>query len=125
VGLLEVGQIMEVLQKHAKGARPHFFDDPSIDKVLAMLMALAGEVSVLHDRQDTVERLLEEQGLLRRETIDQYQPSSDVMKERDRWRAIYLQQILRILDAEISGAESNDTSKEWQAVIDSVVSPAS
>jgi hypothetical protein len=90
-----------------------------------MLMALAGEVSVLHDRQDTVERLLEEQGLLRRETIDQYQPSSDVMKERDRWRAIYLQQILRILDAEISGAESNDTSKEWQAVIDSVVSPAS
>lgn len=41
----------------ARGRRPYFFDDPNVDKLLAMIMALAGEVSVLRERLDTHERL--------------------------------------------------------------------
>ena len=41
----------------AKGRRPYFFDDPDIDKLLAMIMALVGEVSVMRERMDTHERL--------------------------------------------------------------------
>jgi hypothetical protein len=32
----------------AKGKRPHYFEDPAIDRVLSITMALAGEVSVMH-----------------------------------------------------------------------------
>ena len=44
----------------ARGRRPYFFDDPNIDKLLAMIMALAGEVSVLPERLDTHEMLAAE-----------------------------------------------------------------
>ena len=47
------------LQKKAKGERPRYFEDPAIDKVLSITLALAGEVAVLRDRVDTIERLSE------------------------------------------------------------------
>ena len=47
------------MTRKAKGRRPTYFDDPENDKLLAIVMALAGEVSVLRDRLDTVERLAE------------------------------------------------------------------
>ena len=34
----------------AKGARPKYFDDPAIDRLLSIVMALAGEVAVVKDR---------------------------------------------------------------------------
>lgn len=107
------------LLKHAKGARPHFFSDPSVDKLLAMLMALVAEVSVSHDRMDTLERLLEQKGLLKRADLDQYRPTADVLGERDQWRREYLRQILRIVDVDAVGTR-NDTSREWQEIIDTV-----
>lgn len=111
----------DVLPTHAKGARPHFFEDQAVDKLLAMLFALVGEVSVLRDRHDTLERLLDSEGGAIRDKIDQYRPSADIIKERDQWRANYLRQIMRVLDIEVPEVASNDTSTAWQQVIDSVV----
>lgn len=112
----------ETLQKHAKGVRPHFFEDPAVDKLLAMLFALVGEVSVLRDRQDTMERVLESEGERIRDKIERYHPSADVIKERDLWRTNYLKQITRILDVEVPAGKGNDNSKEWQKIIDGVTS---
>jgi hypothetical protein len=47
------------MAKTAKGKRPVYFEDPQVDKLLAMVIALTGEVSVLRERLDTLERLLE------------------------------------------------------------------
>ena len=52
------------MAKKAKGKKPTFFADPQVDKLMAIVMALAGEVSVLRERLDTVERLAENKGLL-------------------------------------------------------------
>ncbi len=38
------------MTKIAKGKRPVYLDNPQIDKLLAIVMALTGEVSVLHER---------------------------------------------------------------------------
>ena len=59
-----------MLKRKAKGERPYFFDDPNVDKLVSMIMGLAGETSVLMDRVDTIERLLEEKGLLRVSEIE-------------------------------------------------------
>ena len=43
----------------AKGARPKYFEDPATDRLLSIVMALAGEVAVVKERLDSVERLLD------------------------------------------------------------------
>ena len=47
---------MAQLPRKASGPRPEYFEDPAIDKVLSMALALAGEVAVMRDRIDTLER---------------------------------------------------------------------
>ena len=108
------------LQKHAKGSRPQFFSDPAVDKLLAMVMALAGEVSVLRDRNDTWERLAEAKGLIERSEIEAYRPSKQVLAERDAWREEFLSQVLRIVDVDADMMSRNDISDSWQSVIDNV-----
>jgi len=89
------------LKRRAKGERPYFFEDPNIDKVIGMVMGLAGEVSVMHDRQDTVERLLEEKGLLSRAEIERYKVTPKVAAERAEWRERFLSEVLRIVEIEL------------------------
>lgn len=108
------------LQKHAKGPRPQFFNDPAVDKLLAMVMALAGEVSVMRDRNDTLERLIEAKGVLDKSEIDHYKPTKDVMAEREAWRQEYLAHILRIVDLDADDMSRNDISETWQKVMDDV-----
>lgn len=42
-----------------RGKRPAFFDDPAIDQLMAIVMSMSAEMSVLYDRVDTIERLLD------------------------------------------------------------------
>ncbi len=88
------------MNKIAKGKRPVYFDDPQTDKVLAIVMALIGEVSVLRERLDTIERLLEAKDILAIADIEAYQPDDSVAKEREQWRAEYIARVLRVLQTQ-------------------------
>jgi hypothetical protein len=63
--------------------------------MLSMLMALIGEVSVLRERLDTVERLLEEKGSINRADIERYTPDLEVGKERNRIIRDYIARVMR------------------------------
>jgi predicted nucleic acid-binding Zn-ribbon protein len=89
------------MTKIAKGKRPVYFDDPQIDKLLAIVMALTSEVSVLHERLDTLERLLQTKGILSIAEIEAYQPDDEVAKEREQWRTDYIARVLRVLQEEL------------------------
>lgn len=104
------------LQRKARGERPYFFDDPNVDKVVAMVMGLAGEVAVLHDRQDTLERLLEARGLLKRSDIEAFVPDAQVTAERAAWREGFLGQVLRIIEIELEAAQRGDTAPYDEAI---------
>lgn len=73
-----------------------YFDDPA-DKALAITMALAGEVAVLRDRIDTMERLGETGQAMTRAAVDGCQRSDEVRNERDAWRETFLSVVLRPL----------------------------
>lgn len=88
------------LQKKARGERPQYFADPAIDKTLSITLALAGEVAVLHDRMDSIERILESGQPLTRAAIDGYTPDAAVRAERDAWRERFLDNVLRIVHQE-------------------------
>lgn len=85
----------------AKGGRPYFFQDPALERVLNITMAVAGELAVLHERLDTIERLLEAKGLLGREAIDAYVPDDVAAEQRQQWHAEYIARVLRIVQQEL------------------------
>jgi hypothetical protein len=80
----------------AKGRRPFFFDDPNTDKLLAMVLALAGEVSLLRDRLDTHERLAREGLPGTPENIEAYAFTESQEDERATQRAASIDRVLRI-----------------------------
>jgi len=88
------------LQQKAKGERPAYFADPAIDKQLSITLALAGEVAVLRDRLDSLERLMEAGQPVSRAALDGFVPDAKVRRDRDAWREQYLANVLRIVHQE-------------------------
>ena len=66
----------------AKGKRPAYFEDPAIDRTLSIVMAIAGEMAVLRERVDTIERLLDAKGTINRDDIEAYVPDRAAGAER-------------------------------------------
>ncbi|MCT7963179.1 hypothetical protein NG799_20280 [Laspinema sp. D1] len=85
------------MKKKAKGKRPVYLQNPEQDQLLAIALALAGEVSVLRERLDTMEKIAQTKGLFTTAEIEAYQPSQQVEQEREQWRAEYIARVLRVL----------------------------
>jgi hypothetical protein len=87
--------------RRALGKRPAFLDDPATERVLAIAMAIAGELSVARERIDTLERLLERHGVLKREEIERYEPDTTAQAERNALGREYVARILRIVEQDV------------------------
>ena len=107
------------LPRRAKGARPYFFDDPTSDKLLSIVMALAGEVSVLHDRLDSALRQLESRGALSREELESFRPDAAIRAERDAWREEFLARVLRVVHVERE-ATADDVPERYRAAVEEI-----
>ena len=105
------------MSRKAKGKRPAYFDDPDNDKLLAIVMALAGEVSVLRERLDTIERVARMKALWQLEDVEAYVPDEAVAAERDTWRAEYLARLLRIVHHEGESVDRRETHEGYAAAI--------
>lgn len=79
----------------AKGKRPQYFDDSALDRMLSILLAVVGEVSVLKERLDTVERLLDVKGTISRADIEAYEPDRDAAYERGLATKEYIARVMR------------------------------
>lgn len=88
------------LPRGAKGEAPRYFEDSEVGKVLAMVVALSGEMAVMRDRLDTVERLLDAGEPVTRESINRYAPDESVRAERDAWRQQFLSIVFRVVHEE-------------------------
>jgi hypothetical protein len=108
----------------AKGRRPYFFDDPAIDKVLAMTMAIAGELAVTRERLDTVERILAERGLLSAADIDAWRPDEQAKQERAVIRQEYIARVLMILRNEVEELEQRKAEADYEALQRQLAEPS-
>jgi hypothetical protein len=88
-------------QRTPKGKKPRYFADPATDKLLQMVITLAGELSVVRDRLDLVERLATEAGAFDRGKIETLHLSETVQAERNANRADFVARILRVLDQDL------------------------
>lgn len=79
-------------------SKDSFFEHPSIDKIMKVTMALAGELYVTRDRLRALELELERLGSLRRETLDKFsvtpEEENEIKKARDDFIATILRPII-------------------------------
>ena len=104
----------------AKGRRPYFFDDPNIDKLLAMIMALTGEVSVLRERIDTHERLAAKKKWSSHQAIEDYEPDNITEAFRSQWRSEFIARVLRIVQVELDQISRESEEKEYEKIVEEV-----
>ena len=96
----------------AKGKRPQYFDDPALDRMLSILMAVVAEVSVLRERLDTVERLLDAKGTISRADIEAYEPDRDAAYERGLATKDYVARVMRGVQQDMEALAENEPPVE-------------
>lgn len=102
------------LARTARGKRPAFHDNPSVDRLVSIILALTSEVSVLRDRIDTVEMLGAKAGWLGAGAVDAFVPDQPTRERREAAREAYLGRVLHILKAEIDGLEQD--GEYWASI---------
>jgi hypothetical protein len=101
----------------AAGKRPYFLDE-EVETVLAITMAAVQELSVARQRIDTLERLLEQRGVLQRAEIEHFVPDPVAAAERSLATQEYIARVLRIVQQRNEAARlgnepaSEDVAKE-------------
>ncbi len=108
------------LPRTAKGRRPQYFQDPAVDKLHLMVMALIEELSVTRDRLDTVERLIEKHGLFDVGEIEGYFPDLKADAERTQRRIAYIRRVMKGLTDEIENLRGENPALEFEEVVDVV-----
>ena len=80
-----------------RGRRPEFTDDPMVDRLYAITLALVAELSVTRARMDTLERLLDRKGLVGASEIESFTPDESEEAKRSEIQQQYLDRIFRTL----------------------------
>jgi hypothetical protein len=104
----------------SKGGRPYFFNDPMVEKVLNITMAVATELAVARERIDTLERLLASKGILDRKEIENYTPDDLSAQERQLWHAKYASRILRIVQQDIDAVANPQNNVDMHQIADDI-----
>lgn len=100
----------------SKGKRPYFFEDPAVERVLNIAMAIAMEHAVTRERLDTIERLLADKGILSQLEINAYEPDKTAAEQRQRWHAEYISRILRIIQQELEALEYPEKNQDIEEI---------
>ncbi len=106
-----------------KGARPFALGDRHLERVLSMVVSVAAEVSVIHDRYDTLARILAEKGMLRQEDLENYEPDDEVERQREAWREAFLDRMLRILQEDIQEDSLQQREENYRKLQEKLARP--
>lgn len=104
------------LPRHTRNARPRFFEDRGVDQMMSAVLGIAQELSVLRDRVDSIERLLDQKGSLTRAELEAWRPDAAAEAERQQRRADYLQRIFRAIRHEAGQYASADAERHTAEV---------
>lgn len=107
-GSEDTAEVLTRLRGEARTERPQYFDDPAIDRVLAIAVTLAQEVGVAVERLDTLERVLDAKGMVSPEDLREYEPSAEVQQDRLRWHQAFVTRLLGVLEQEYQSLSRSD-----------------
>ena len=67
----------DAINPAVRGGRKAFFDDPDVDKLLAMMMRILNEHWVLSERVKTLEAVLEDLNVVPPGSVEAYEPDDE------------------------------------------------
>ena len=79
------------------------------EALLQMVITLTSQVSVMRERLDTIESLLESSGSLSRDAIEKFAPETDDLARRDKLRSAIIAKVMQPIAA---GLEANLAEQE-------------
>jgi hypothetical protein len=92
-------------ERPGRAAPPTFAPaEPVAERLAALFAALATEFAVLHERVDSLERVLAGHGAIPPEAVEAYVPDAAAEAARQAWRQQFLERIFAELQAEADSA---------------------
>lgn len=110
--------------KVIKGKRPSFSESSDVDYLMHMVIVLAQELSATRDRLDTLEQVSAQKGLFTPEDTESYEPSYEVLQQREAERQRFLASLFSIMSQEAAELNSGDTEQRFSKVIDDLAKEA-
>ena len=104
----------------AKGKPPQFHDDPTVDHLMAMVVALTSELSILRDRLDTQERLAQARGVFSPAEVDEFLPAPETVQERSAQRTRLMRKVFRVLKEDLARYENQDKNTNFDKVFEEI-----
>lgn len=86
----------------AATTRPEFFETPGLDRLYAMFVALTEQLAITNERQDTLKQVLIAKGLVTEEELAGYEPSQDVLQQRQAEHEQLVSAILKPIEDELT-----------------------
>lgn len=103
--------------RYAKGKRPSFYNDPAMDEAMSMIMVLASELSVLRDRLDTYETVMEAKGAVCRSDIEAHAPDDETLNRREEERQALFKRLFFVANKRAAEQASSDTADRYTNVL--------
>nr|PZN85448.1 MAG: hypothetical protein DIU57_06685 [Pseudomonadota bacterium] len=76
--------------------------DPRYERLVAMIVGLTSQVSVLSERLATFQRLAERKGLFTREDVESYTPSEEELVQRAKSRTHLIETVFNCVEQDLA-----------------------
>lgn len=109
------GEKRQPMRRTIRGGRAYFFDDPAIDKLLNMLVVMAGEVWTLRERLAAMEAIQVRQGGLAAGELDSFEFGPDDETKLGMMRKEFIDSLFRVLQEQVEEARERTAAPKRTA----------
>ena len=106
--------------KDAKGKRPQFYEAPGLDQAMSMIMVLANEMAVLHDRLGSAERVMAANGVDLAAGIEALTLDQAALEARETWRQDFLERLFYLMRKDAAEAARAETAASYRQTIEDI-----
>jgi hypothetical protein len=104
-------------KRTVRGCRPQFHQDPAVDKLHGMIMAMATEMSVLYERLDTMERVAARKGVMLQTELENYTADAEAAGAREAWRQKFLERLFYLYREDVDDRLNQDNDASYAAFL--------
>jgi len=86
------------LPRVPKGKRATFYAEPGVDQLYGVVAALAAELWAARERIDTLERVLEQSGVMPPNAVEGFAAGPELAARRQQDREAFIQRVFQVLE---------------------------